>query len=270
MEIVTTDAVILREAPYKENDRILTILTPKYGIMTLLAKGVRNITSKNSPAVQLFCFSELELMKSGNRYTLKTAHLKDAFHAICRDLLRYSLACYVSDVIGTFCTGDNDETDAFRLVLNMFYALSNNPEKPVWLIKAAFELKLCSVCGFMPDFDVCGFCGLPHEEENDLNFKSGTKYLFSFSESALVCEKCRGELRTAYTESGTQYLPYTLAISPAAFEAARFVTKAEIARFVSFKLAESEAFDFCELCERYLLYQAERGFDTLKYYKSLL
>lgn len=62
---------------------------------------------------------------------------------------------------------------------------------------------------------------------------------------------------------------YTRPLSFAALTAARYVAIAPIARFLSFRLAEEEASDFCELAEHYLLFLAERGFETLKYYKSL-
>ena len=84
----TTDAVVLRQADYKESDRILTVLTPERGIITVGAKGVRNIKSKNSAAVQLFSYSELEILQTGSRYTLRTATLKNGFFGLRADLNR--------------------------------------------------------------------------------------------------------------------------------------------------------------------------------------
>lgn len=145
----TTDAVVLRQADYKESDRILTVLTPERGIITVGAKGVRNIKSKNSAAVQLFSYSELEILQTGSRYTLRTATLKNGFFGLRADLNRYSLACYAADAAAHFCTEASDESEPFRLLLNLFYALSEAKEKSLWLLKAAYELKLCTVCGFM-------------------------------------------------------------------------------------------------------------------------
>lgn len=267
-----TDAVVLREVPYKENDRILTVLTPDSGLMTVGAKGVRNIKSKNSAAVQLFCYSELEIMQYGSRFTLKTATLKNGFFGLREDLNRYALACYAADTVCSFCTSENDESEPFRLLLNMFYALSENKEKPLWQIKAAYELKLCSVCGFMPDLESCAQCGRLSDGLNkpDDAFRAEGKYTFSLTESGLLCKDCFQKAEKSASVYAEIPRSYTLALSYPALMAARYVTHAEIPRFLSFKLAETAAPDFCEFAERYLLHLAERGFDTLKYYKTLL
>lgn len=272
METVITDALILREIPYKDNDRILTVLTPEYGPITVGAKGVRNICSKNSAAVQLFCYSELELIRSGSRYTLKTAYCKESFFGLRADLVRYALACYISETASFFCKEGNDESDAFRLLLNTLFATNKGDEKPLWQIKAAYELKLCSVCGFMPELNACAYCGRPATDFGtpDDAF-SGNLYTFSLSESALVCNNCLTE--AAPTQAADYNIPRTPSVcklSRSALMAARYVTAAPISRFLSFRLAESDAVGFVNFCEQYLLYTAERHFDTLKYYKSLL
>ncbi len=272
----TTDAVILRQADYKESDRILTVLTPERGIISVGAKGVRNIKSKNSAAVQLFSYSELEILQVGSRYNLRTASLKESFFNVRCDLYRYALACYCTDITAHFCTEASDETEPFRLILNLLYALSEAKEKPLWQVKAAFELKLCTLCGFMPELGSCTICGkrTTSVESPDEAFLTGKKYRFSLLESGLVCKKCYEASRTLPASamlSGTAVLPkdYTRPLSFAALTAARYVAIAPLARFLSFRLAEQETVDFCELAEHYLLFHAERGFQTLKYYKSL-
>lgn len=272
----TTDAVVLRQADYKESDRILTVLTPERGIITVGAKGVRNIKSKNSAAVQLFSYSELEILQTGSRYTLRTATLKNGFFGLRADLNRYSLACYAADAAAHFCTEASDESEPFRLLLNLFYALSEAKEKPLWLLKAAYELKLCTVCGFMPELGGCTVCGkvTTSVESPDEAFLTGKKYRFSLLESGLVCKDCYAASRTLLisgmtAENATLAKDYTRPLSFAALTAARYVAIAPVSRFVSFRLAEEEAPDFCALAEEYLLFLAERGFDTLKYYKSL-
>lgn len=275
MTEIITDAVILRQYDYGENDRILTVLTPEHGLMTVGAKGVRNFCSKNSSAVQLFCYSELELLHFTHKNTLRTAYLKNSFSDLGNTVPGYALACYAADVALHFCTEENDETEPFRLLLNYFYAVSKN-EKPLWLLKAAFELKLCTVCGFLPELGACACCGRPTTDvaSPDKAFLVGSKYRFSLMESGLICRDCYEKACTLpadYTVRSDTPLPrdYTRAVSFAAVNAARFVASAPLPRFVSFRLDERDAPDFSELCEQYLLFHAERGFDTLKYYKSL-
>ena len=46
MEDKRVEGVVLRATPYKENDRILTLLTPDRGVISLYVRGL----SKNKPA----------------------------------------------------------------------------------------------------------------------------------------------------------------------------------------------------------------------------
>ena len=64
---ITCDGIVIRETLYGESDKILTLFTGAYGKITVAAKGVRSIKSKNSSAVQLFCYSYFELVEKNGR-----------------------------------------------------------------------------------------------------------------------------------------------------------------------------------------------------------
>lgn len=276
MNELVTEGVVLRQVDYKESDRILTLLTPEHGLITVSARGVRSIKSKNSPAVQLFSYSEFELMQKNARYSLRTAYLKDGFFTLSSDIQRYALACYVAQTLLHFCTEENNEVEPFRLALNVFYALANAKEKPLSLIKAAYELKLCTVCGFMPELGGCCVCGKPlsHEPIPDGDFLIDGKYRYSLMESGLICKNCYEKAHPPLSEASAfanAPIPkdYTRALSATAARAAHFVVTSPLSRFLSFRLHEADATGLGELAEQNLLFLAERGFDTLKYYKSL-
>jgi DNA repair protein RecO (recombination protein O) len=88
------------------------------------------------------------------------------------DMTRYALACYFAEVINHITTENSDESDTLRLFLNALYVLANKPEIPLWQIKGAFELKLMSICGFMPDFSSCFECGCDIEISNINTFST--------------------------------------------------------------------------------------------------
>ena len=64
----TTRGLILREAKYKESDKILTILTETEGKISAKARGVARTRSKLAAATQLLCFSELTLFGNKGRF----------------------------------------------------------------------------------------------------------------------------------------------------------------------------------------------------------
>ncbi len=268
MEAFTIDAVVLKEVKYKEADGIITLFTRKKGIITAMAKGLYRQNSKNRPAIQLFCLGEYEITSSKAGYLIKTATLKEQFFKLRQMPEYYALACYFAETVMALCTSENDETDAFRLVLNTF-AVLNAPilPKQLWQIKSAFELKLCSVCGFMPELEMCSICSAPEEEtlENspEKGFAYNGKYVFSLSESSLVCNAC-------YTSAVTRHdSSVFVSLSRASLYAARYITASPIERFLSFRITDTDAAEFADFTEKYMLFVAERGFSTLKYFKTL-
>ena len=48
---------------------------------------------------------------------------------------------------------------ALRLTLNCLYALDKNIA-PQPMVKAAFELRYMSLCGYAPDISACSVCGM--------------------------------------------------------------------------------------------------------------
>ena len=248
MDVSVTGAVI-REYPIRESDKLLTFLSAERGKITVLAKGVKNIKSKNAAGTQLFCCSELELSEKNGRYVLKTAYAKQSFFGIREDVLRYSLACYLADAANAVTTENSDEEPILRLFLNSLFALSEKKDVPLWKIKAAFELRLMVMCGFMPELY------LPCDCE-----KAGSEpqaYVFDFTEARALCADCKEK------RGGTVSLP------KAVLESMRYVCACKLPRLLSFGLGEQFKSDFAFICENYLLYQTERSYETLKIYKSM-
>ena len=50
----TSDALVIREVPYGESDKLLTLLTAEYGRVNVMAKGAKSLRSKLMTASQLF------------------------------------------------------------------------------------------------------------------------------------------------------------------------------------------------------------------------
>ena len=242
--------IVIKEQMQGENDKLLTILTPE-GKVYAYAKGVKKISSKNAPACQLFVYSEYEFLKKNGRLTVKTAISKELFYNMRSDMTRYALACYFAEIIAHITTENNDESETLRLFLNTLYAIANKPEIPLWQIKGAFELKLMSICGFMPDFSSCFVCG------NDITLNRTN--IFSFEESTLICENCR-----------KGQVAYSCTLCEEVCTAMKYISLSPLPSFLSFKLADEFSHEFSFACENYLIHKTERSYETLRIYKSIL
>lgn len=242
---VRTRGLVLREVPYKESDKILTLLTEEQGKITVKARGARRKNSPLSAATQQLTYSEFTLFESRGRWTVNEAEAAALFPELREDLDKLALGCYFAQVLEQ--TGDEDQPTPglLRLGLNALYALGKLP-RPAGLIKAAFELKALALSGYQPDLEACRVCG---GEPRDP--------WFSLTQGVVSC----GEHRQGEG-------PW-LALTPGVLHAMEHVLWGEEKRLFSFALEPEDLARFGEVCEGFLLRQLDRRFSTLDFWKSL-
>lgn len=241
---LTTRGLILREAKYKESDKILTILTETDGKITAKARGVARTRSKLAAATQLLTFADFTLFGNKGYWTVNEASTVEQFRPLRSDIKLLSLGSYIAELLEAVSDEDVPEPEILQLGLNALYALSNCLCPPKQL-KAAFELRLMCLSGYRPELAACAGCGKEQMTESRLFPEHGEVY----------CANCRavGGLKMG---EGT-------------LEAMRYVVDADPKRIFSFRLNEPELSEMGEVCEAYTLYQLDRAFGSLDYYKKL-
>ena len=70
---IKTKGVVLREVHTGESDRILTILTPQYGVISASAKSSQRLKNKLFAATGLFCYSDFVLFEGHSMYIVDEA-----------------------------------------------------------------------------------------------------------------------------------------------------------------------------------------------------
>ena len=156
-QTLKTNGLVIRETAVGESDKILTLLTPELGKISVYCKGVRSIKSHRMAATQLFCYDELTLISRGDKYTLGEACLIENFFDIRADISKFALAQYFADLLCEVSTENENQSELLSLALNTFHILLS--DNPLILIKSVFELRVLCVIGLTPDLSACDGCG---------------------------------------------------------------------------------------------------------------
>ena len=88
---LTTRALVLREAKYKEADKMLTLLTEKEGKLAASARGALRRGCRFSAAAQQLCYGEFTLFENRGRWTVNEASTIEEFRGLREDLGRLAL-----------------------------------------------------------------------------------------------------------------------------------------------------------------------------------
>mgnify|MGYP001777539663 CR=1 FL=1 len=241
---LTTRGLVLREAKYKESDKILTILTETDGKISAKARGVQRTRSKIAAASQLLSFSDFTFFGSRGKWTINEAESLEQFRALRGDIELLALGSYIAELLEAVANENVPEPEILQLGLNALYALSNRLCPPAQ-VKAAFELRLMSLAGYRPQLDECAGCGRREPESGRLFPEHGE----------LFCPECRavGGLR----------------MDRSVIDAMRYILDADPRRVFAFRLPETELRALGGVTEAYALYELDRAFGSLDYYKKL-
>ena len=243
----TISALILREVKYKEADKILTVLTPEDGKLTVKARGALRKSCRYGAACQALCYSEMTLFGSRGRWSVNEAETIEQFLMLRSDLALLALGSYFAEALEAVSDEDSPNPEILQLGLNSLYALSRRLYTPEH-IKTAFELRLMCLAGFEPDVFACAVCG--REESQDM--------LLSLRGGVMHCRGCVPEARGV-----------SLPLSPESLDAMRYVINAEPKRIFSFAIPPESETQLDGVTQAYMSAQLKRGFATLDYWKSV-
>lgn len=147
MRSYKTDGIILKRTNYGEADRIITVFTKKYGKIRILAKGVRRITSRRGPNIELFNLVTLFIHKGQTFDILTEAQVIDTFAHIREKLEVIGLAYYCCELVDGLCAEHQPHVKVFDLLNNMLEELDHG-------LVQRFETTLLSELGFLNTADV--------------------------------------------------------------------------------------------------------------------
>lgn len=175
-------AVVLKTTDYKDNDKMLTLFSYEYGVISACARGVKKASSKLKFAVQPFCFCEYVFKTSSGRRTVVSADLIESFYGIRESSEKYYAGCLALEFSMLFAPEGDDGRALFLLLGEFLETLCYSAVK-VKTALAAFLLNGLRIAGYELAVSGCIRCRKPVKNRAFFNFGAG----------AAVCEECAGE-----------------------------------------------------------------------------
>lgn len=144
MPAVTTEGLILKRSNFGEADRVLTVLTDRYGKISVIARGVRKITSRRAGNIELLNRVKLHLFKAKS-YTLNEAESLETFQTVKNNLTLSTTAFHVIELVNRLVPPEQKNAQIYSLTLSILRLLESNPRQ---IFVRAFEVKILTLLGF--------------------------------------------------------------------------------------------------------------------------
>ncbi|MBQ2834359.1 MAG: DNA repair protein RecO [Clostridia bacterium] len=203
MPQITTNAIVVRRADYRENDRMITLFSPSLGRIDALCRGCRRQKSPLMAASELFCSGEYVLYQSGERTTVVSCAVTDTYYPLRSDYERLSHGMYCLELCAAAIQPMQENERLFLLLLRSLAHLCYGEIEPR-RVTAVFLMGMTSLLGFRPQVGRCARCGTPI-----LQGKAGEETLiaaFSPEQGGVLCPGCSAGERCRLREKDVLYL----------------------------------------------------------------
>jgi DNA repair protein RecO (recombination protein O) len=160
-------AYILQHRPYRETSLLLEVFTRDFGLVSLLAKGVRKEKSKTAGVLLPFALLQISYLDKNELKLLTNAEFLEA-----HDLQRLGLYCgfYVNELLQRFLHKHDPNPALFVRYQQCLQALltDDNIEQTL----RYFELDLLEQAGYAIELDVDSRSGKPVQAERRYQFEA--------------------------------------------------------------------------------------------------
>ena len=187
-----TEAIVLRQIPLGEADRILTLFTPDIGKLRVVAKGVRRTKSRLVGHLELLNRVSVSLAHGRNLDIVNEAQIIQTFSAFSENLESLSRAIYLAELVNEFSAERSPDLTVYNLLvaaLNFLAAGSTTD-----LLLRYFETHLLGLSGYRPELYKCVECQSTLEPED---------HYFSHELGGVLCPTCR-------TQATSSLVPVTV------------------------------------------------------------
>jgi DNA repair protein RecO (recombination protein O) len=212
---------VIKEVVYKDNDKIITILTDNLGKISCMAKGAKKTSSPILANAQYLVYSEFVLTKGKSYYYVNSASVIDTFYKLRVDFNKLDQAFELTRILNSTTDENQDTSKILRLFLNTLYVIEHD-KKPKELIEAIFKIKLLTLLGFSSAIEKCLKCN------KKINYLEDGYIFFDYVSNVFLCKNCAIEDKKRYIK-----------ISKNTISAINYTILADIKKVFSFELKES-------------------------------
>lgn len=181
MALRRADGVVLRTRLFAESDLIVEVFYDEAGRRAAIAKGARRPGSRLGGTFDALNRVEVVFYEKPQLDLVSQGALLAPYSRLKSDLTAVTWALSIASVLVRMLPLHQPEPQAFHAFRGLLEALDATPDRADPLCLATL-LRLLTVLGHRPRFDVCVRCG-----------KDRPPYTFSEELGGVVCRACSGE-----------------------------------------------------------------------------
>ena len=208
MAIYSTEVLVLGVKNWGNADKIVTLLSPEYGLITAAAYGCRRPKSILAAAMQPFSWLDIQLSRGEKMDTVRQCEHKGFFADLYTDLTAMAYASFVAEFAKEIANADEPQPEIYQLLLKVLPCMTKfNPR----ICALACAYQLLEFTGYQLHYFNCSLCG---------SEITGDVY-FDFHQGGAICQACMPNAKANYSSSLRLFIQQLIQInwdSPTKFQ----------------------------------------------------
>lgn len=240
-----TQGIVIKRMNFGEADRILTILTERFGKVKAMAKGIRKGKSKLAGSLEPFMLVDLMLHEGKTFFLVTGAEIVESYDSLHQDIQKISKAFYLGELIDRFVEEHQVLARSFPILR---YSLKSIDAGASDLATRIFELKMIEAAGFQPQLYECVHCKTK---------LTALQNYWDEVEGGVICGKCQDKFR-----HGEE-------ISNNAIKILRLIEKSDHTLPDRLKLSPGEQAEVSEILAEYIKSIIERELKSARFMRQV-
>ncbi len=190
-----TKGIILKSIKFKENSKILNILTKDYGLVPFIAKGANNKKNKFFGKTEVFSLVEIvfTLKETRQVQTITDINIEHFFYSFIQDYNKLNFAYLIDDILLKTLLEYKKIEKIFYNVIDIFYKLDELNAKYIPNLYFIFLYEYLRSNGFGLNFNNCQKC------DSKLNDNA----YFDVEDTQIICNNCAKNITNKYKINGS-------------------------------------------------------------------
>ncbi|MEM6614527.1 MAG: DNA repair protein RecO [Cyanobacteria bacterium P01_C01_bin.72] len=148
--------IVLKGSSLKENDRLVTVLTPEYGLIRAVAPGAKKYKSQLRGRTELFVINEFLVIKGRSLDKIIQADTVYTYPGLSRDLGKLATAQYLAELSIALAVAEQPQPELYELLnehLRRVEQFAVGESVYPYLAQAVFHL--VAIAGLTPQIFEC-------------------------------------------------------------------------------------------------------------------
>lgn len=145
-----SEGIVLKRSNFGEADKIITVYSKHYGKVSLLAKGVRRMTSRKRGSLEVFNQVVFFAAKGKGIDIVTETEALNSFSSWRKDLKKIAVAYELCEMVDRLTAEGSEQEEVYELLVNYLKNLSLLAEVNLNSFISSFGGNLLKLLGFWP------------------------------------------------------------------------------------------------------------------------